>query len=96
MGGMEQTTYIRRVRIDNLHFVPQLDQHRAVVVVVTDEFTMCLVARRAGGAGDRRADIRNGLLEDAMRQMRQLPEYRTGRCKIVLALRPAGEIGRAA
>lgn len=93
---MEQITHIRKVRFDDLRFVAAAGEFRAVAVFFADDFTMCLLARHRGDAALARPAIRAGLLKDALRQMRQLPEYRRGRKKIVLRLQAADGIDRAA
>lgn len=83
---MADVTFIHSIRFDNLGFVARQGCFQAVVIMTTDRATLCLVARHAGNVELSPVEVRNGLLHDAMRQLRQLPEYRTGKRRIEIAL----------
>lgn len=75
---------IKKVQIENLRFSAKLQQHSAVVILTTQSSTMCLQGRTGIARGAPRKDIVTGLVSDALRQVRQLPEYRSGQSDIAL------------
>lgn len=86
MPVMTQVTLIRTIRLDELVFVGSQGHFRAVTVMATDTSTFCLIARHECDRTAPMAHVRQGLIADALRQLRQLPEYRNGTGRVVLAL----------
>ncbi|MEB8389291.1 hypothetical protein OO012_18860 [Rhodobacteraceae bacterium KMM 6894] len=76
---------IIKLQFENLRFTDGSQQHSAVVILTTDDATLCLTGRAALGKTAPRADIKVALFADAMRQVRQMPEYRSGSKQIVLS-----------
>jgi len=82
---MVNAMLIKKIQYDNLRFVKDKGSYAAVVILTTNVCTMCLQAKAPGEAGMIRSEIAVGLMRDALRQVHQLPEYRTGREKITVA-----------
>lgn len=83
---MANVTLIRNIRFDDFGFVAQQGHFRAVVIMTTDRSTICLLVRHPCPEDTPATVVRQGLICDAIRQVSQLPEYRTGRSRIVIAL----------
>ena len=69
---------ITKVQFDNMRFLPDRDRHQAVVILTTDECTMCLRANAEVAPAANRDAVGDALVSDAMRQVRRMPEFRTG------------------
>jgi hypothetical protein len=85
MGVMGNVTYILDIRLDDLVFVAPRGHFRAVVIMRTDTSTLCLIACLEGPPHLPVTLVQQGLTQDALRQLRQLPEYRNGRKEIAIA-----------
>lgn len=68
---------INKIQFDNLRFAPDRTQHCAVVILTTDESTLCLLGKVDLPESAARDDVALGLMHDALRQIRQMPEFRT-------------------
>lgn len=69
---------IKKIQVENLRYNSATDSHSAIVILTTDQNTICLTGRTALSPSAPRADIRTALVADALRQVRQLPEFRSG------------------
>lgn len=68
---------IKKIQFDDLRFSPG-SGHHAMVILTTETSTMCLRGRAQIPEGAGPLALAEALLSDAMRQVRRLPEFRTG------------------
>lgn len=87
---------IKKVQFENLRFSDRSQTHAAVVILTTDNATFCMTGRAALAQTAPGADIRSALLEDALRQVRRMPEFRTGENQIAVEHDIASQMRRSA
>lgn len=87
---------IKKIQIENLRFTAGSQQHSAVVILTTDHSTLCLTGRTALKKTAPSAEIRTALIADAVRQVGQMPEFRSGQQQITLGHRAAPPLRRSA
>ena len=67
---------IRQFRFDDLRFSSDAEEHRAIAILTTDISTLCLMTSAKLQSDVPPASLAEALAEDALRQIRRMPEYR--------------------
>jgi len=75
---MVTSILIKKIQFDNLRYHPETARHVAVIILTTDECTMCLHGSAHTPQEANRSAIAEELLKDALRQVGRLPEFRRG------------------
>ena len=76
---------IKKIQFDRLTYAASEGFHRAVIILTTDLSTLSLLARAELPATASRNDVALELMRDAMRQIRQMPEFRREKEKVQVA-----------
>lgn len=67
---------IRQFRFDDLRFSSDAEEHRAIAILTTDISTLCLMTKAKLQPDAPQSSLAEALAEDALRQIRRMPEYR--------------------
>lgn len=76
---MVTSMLIKKIQFDNLRFNAETARHAAVIILTTDECTMCLHGSAQSDREASRAAIAAELVKDALRQVARMPEFRGGK-----------------
>ncbi len=77
--------HILNVEVKDCQFSEETGRHKATVLVECYENRVCLQAATRMAQAARKHDVVQGLMADAMRQMKRLPEYRNTTREITMA-----------
>ena len=87
---------IKKIQFDNLTFAAAAGLHRAVIILTTDRSTLSLLGRAELPEAASRNDVALELMRDALRQIRQMPEFRRQGEKVQVAKDATQEFLRSA
>ena len=77
--------HILNVELSDLRNCPETGRATATVTLLTDAGSMNIQASVAQNQGGSRLSLVETLMEDVMRQIRFMPEVRTGQTRVTLA-----------
>lgn len=77
--------HILNVELSDLHVCPEIGRITATVTLQTDAGSMNVQASAAHAQGRDRGGCVETLMQDVMRQIRFLPEVRSGQARVTLA-----------
>ncbi len=93
---MAPSMLIKKIQVDNLRFDPETQSHAAVIILTTDEATLCLYASTSSSQDAGRSAIAEDLMKDAIRQVKRMPEFRRGHRTVTVCTSASTEFRQSA
>ena len=87
---------IKKIQIEKLHYSAKAQRYAAVIILTTDDSTICLQGRAHVRQDAPRSELVACLVSDAMRQLRRLPEYRGDTQEVAVCRRVTPEFRQSA
>ncbi|MFY9238406.1 MAG: hypothetical protein WAO78_05950 [Roseovarius sp.] len=86
----------QKIQVDNLRFNPETRSHAAVIILTTDEATLCLHASAPCPEDAGQGIIAEDLMKDAIRQVQRMPEFRRGHRTVTVCTSASTEFRQSA